>query len=417
MSNDNNECSICLKNIINDNKFKLKCNHEYHYDCIQQWLNKHDTCPICRTADTYFKMQKTFINQMQTLNFINEETIIHTYSNLPNNLKNDIYFLIKIIEIRPFIYNHLSESLKKNKKIVKEYYNNVPLCVKDFNKFDESLQHDPFFMKIINVYNLNEYNQLPKFAQNDVNLITRNVLLNKLYLYDILSDELKQNMKIICIHIDIDIMEQNHRTILKIPNDIKQTKEFNIQMFDRCYVTYDKLPDKLKTDKHVICKLCHYIYRYDNTTISKFYKSLSKELKKSKRILHALKKGIARVIKKFRDPKIMYEYKQFPNVLKKSKIIVMAILKCHHSSFINIIIDDIPLSLLNDKHVALELLKINPKYYNKLSYKMRNRYHIALEAVKNDGLIIKYLPEKLACDKKISNVAIDNNCCAMNYIS
>lgn len=45
---NNFECPICQEetdlNIIR----KLKCNHQFHIYCIEKWLSKETTCPICR---------------------------------------------------------------------------------------------------------------------------------------------------------------------------------------------------------------------------------------------------------------------------------------------------------------------------------------------------------------------------------
>ena len=47
------ECCICLENYepgqlicaaVTD-----KCNHAFHEDCMKNWFEDHDTCPICRT--------------------------------------------------------------------------------------------------------------------------------------------------------------------------------------------------------------------------------------------------------------------------------------------------------------------------------------------------------------------------------
>lgn len=42
------ECAICLEEIQPTARiFKLNCNHEYHEDCLQPWLNRnHVTCPL-----------------------------------------------------------------------------------------------------------------------------------------------------------------------------------------------------------------------------------------------------------------------------------------------------------------------------------------------------------------------------------
>ncbi|CAN4126023.1 unnamed protein product [Withania somnifera] len=47
-------CAICLDNISGRDKFwKLpKCDHVFHLDCVDAWLESHWTCPICRRQVT-----------------------------------------------------------------------------------------------------------------------------------------------------------------------------------------------------------------------------------------------------------------------------------------------------------------------------------------------------------------------------
>lgn len=43
------ECSICM-DLIKDDKYKTKCNHKFHRDCIDSWKKiGKNTCPLCRT--------------------------------------------------------------------------------------------------------------------------------------------------------------------------------------------------------------------------------------------------------------------------------------------------------------------------------------------------------------------------------
>ena len=47
---ENNECIICLENMVINNKIKiLECSHIYHYNCIEAWFKKKGeiNCPIC----------------------------------------------------------------------------------------------------------------------------------------------------------------------------------------------------------------------------------------------------------------------------------------------------------------------------------------------------------------------------------
>ena len=44
-----NECSICLEEYNRDKDIiKLKCNHEYHKECIKAWFDINKNCPQCR---------------------------------------------------------------------------------------------------------------------------------------------------------------------------------------------------------------------------------------------------------------------------------------------------------------------------------------------------------------------------------
>ncbi|KAI3709564.1 hypothetical protein L2E82_39328 [Cichorium intybus] len=44
------ECSVCLSAFEDVEILRLlpKCKHAFHIDCIDQWLGKHSSCPLCR---------------------------------------------------------------------------------------------------------------------------------------------------------------------------------------------------------------------------------------------------------------------------------------------------------------------------------------------------------------------------------
>ena len=50
--NDNHDhyrCVVCLNDITTNHIVrKIKCGHSFHIDCIDTWLEKNDTCPICK---------------------------------------------------------------------------------------------------------------------------------------------------------------------------------------------------------------------------------------------------------------------------------------------------------------------------------------------------------------------------------
>ena len=42
------ECIICYDDFKEIDTIILRCGHFYHRDCINQWFNYKETCPICR---------------------------------------------------------------------------------------------------------------------------------------------------------------------------------------------------------------------------------------------------------------------------------------------------------------------------------------------------------------------------------
>ena len=58
LSEDNieNECVICLDDLKDKDTTVLRCDHEFHSECIESWNSIQVTCPICRSiTETTFK--------------------------------------------------------------------------------------------------------------------------------------------------------------------------------------------------------------------------------------------------------------------------------------------------------------------------------------------------------------------------
>lgn len=56
------ECPICGDNITKS-MFITHCGHVYHIKCIETWVDKHKSCPLCR-ATLYMHIIKRNKNQL-----------------------------------------------------------------------------------------------------------------------------------------------------------------------------------------------------------------------------------------------------------------------------------------------------------------------------------------------------------------
>ena len=78
-----NECLICLDKLEN-NLVVLSCGHIYHYNCIQEWMNKkkipNRICTICETDNEIVNI----VNEIN-LNNINININKNNESNILNN--------------------------------------------------------------------------------------------------------------------------------------------------------------------------------------------------------------------------------------------------------------------------------------------------------------------------------------------
>merc|ERR1711976_181297 len=58
-SNEYGTCGICLEDYRNgDTKKCLSCPHSFHKDCIDRWLKRVASCPICKKEVEMYKPQE-----------------------------------------------------------------------------------------------------------------------------------------------------------------------------------------------------------------------------------------------------------------------------------------------------------------------------------------------------------------------
>ena len=46
---EQSECTICLLDYNEETKTETECNHIFHQECLDKWLQTNYTCPLCRT--------------------------------------------------------------------------------------------------------------------------------------------------------------------------------------------------------------------------------------------------------------------------------------------------------------------------------------------------------------------------------
>ena len=74
--NNNSCCSICIDTKkLKDNYQCPQCKNFFHQECINQWILKNPTCPICR-----FKIEDDFIDyDIDGLIMFNEVDLVNAF--------------------------------------------------------------------------------------------------------------------------------------------------------------------------------------------------------------------------------------------------------------------------------------------------------------------------------------------------
>jgi hypothetical protein len=86
-----NPCSICLLELNKDIK-KLKCEHNFHKKCIDEWINTNNVCPLCRSIISIAKPVQLPSNIIIPINPSRSINII-------NNNNNNNYIIIRFPKI------------------------------------------------------------------------------------------------------------------------------------------------------------------------------------------------------------------------------------------------------------------------------------------------------------------------------
>ncbi|MCD9644724.1 hypothetical protein HAX54_033146 [Datura stramonium] len=128
------ECAVCLSIFEDVEVLRLlpKCKHAFHINCIDQWLEKHSSCPLCRhkvSADdhtllTYSNSFRFLMNQPE----LREDSNLELYVQREENCQND--------HNRSSRFSIGSISFKKSEKCVRESQDEIPIQENRF--FDQT---------------------------------------------------------------------------------------------------------------------------------------------------------------------------------------------------------------------------------------------------------------------------------------
>ena len=80
-------CSICLDKQKYNCSIITNCNHIFHKECLKNWIELNDSCPLCRKTNP---MQKKKSNR-------NKHLMIEGYKLLPQDIKENIEYFFDII--------------------------------------------------------------------------------------------------------------------------------------------------------------------------------------------------------------------------------------------------------------------------------------------------------------------------------
>lgn len=188
-TNNQDECSICLAPIKKNKKNELNCNHIFHNNCINEWLKKNNSCPLCRTQIKQ-KLPKPSVRiNADGINIYLPRHYIQVNRN--RNIKKIYIILFILICISHFgatIYNLYESIITSN--YINDYIkhlNSTELGNHNHNTNDQYVlvgfdMFYYFFFIIINYYLLNKKQFIEHCTNNCCSKIGLGIFLAILYM-------------------------------------------------------------------------------------------------------------------------------------------------------------------------------------------------------------------------------------------
>ncbi|KAL5079746.1 hypothetical protein RYX36_008167 [Vicia faba] len=155
------ECSICLSKFEDVEILRLlpKCKHAFHIDCIDHWLEKHSSCPICRhkvniedeTTFAYSNSLRMLVNDESNIEiFVEREeekenrhgsssrfSIGSSFRKIGKTTMKDEELLIQNRSGSEEKYNHMCQC--RNSDDTDNVFNKKCRCYRDFHKHNHQI--------------------------------------------------------------------------------------------------------------------------------------------------------------------------------------------------------------------------------------------------------------------------------------
>ena len=155
------ECSVCLSKFEDTEMLRLlpKCKHAFHIDCIDNWLIKHSSCPLCRhkvspedpTIFTYTNSMR-LMNQSELRQDSNIELFVQREEDHHGSSRFSVGSSFRKtekgnMEEKPLIFQEEADNNDENNKVLHKH--NHKIIVSDFifnNRWSSVSSSDLMFL-------------------------------------------------------------------------------------------------------------------------------------------------------------------------------------------------------------------------------------------------------------------------------
>jgi PHP family Zn ribbon phosphoesterase len=169
-------CSICLENLdfqIKNSTIETPCNHCFHNNCLEQWLNNHSTCPYCR-----FSIRESNYDSDDDLPDLEH---VHPYV-------DDVYLHPYVDDV--YVFTLLNNNNNLNNIINQEINNNNNnnnnnnlnnMINQQINNLIDINMDNILFNEIINNINNIDINIINNIINNSINNTNNNTYIDNIY--------------------------------------------------------------------------------------------------------------------------------------------------------------------------------------------------------------------------------------------